>query len=296
MKKFLTALLITLPCFAKAQVSSFVNAPGGNVGIATTTPVALFTVGNGTLAVTSAGNVGIATTTPAALFTVGNGILAVTSAGNVGIGVVAPLYALQNAGAAFTQGQEIVGGTMTVQGNAFSVGGSTLIVSAGKVGIRTSSPGASLDVRGASGITSPDSSYVYAYDTIGNTFPANGEGIIKFNVVSEDVLSEYSTTTSSFTAQVAGKYLIQGAVAVGSTNIQIGKVYGTKVYKNSTVLWDNSNIGAAANVITVYCPFGGMVKLSAGDTIAVHGTNGGTANIGNTALQASSWITITKIP
>jgi hypothetical protein len=40
---------------------------GGNVGIATTAPVGLFTVANGTLTVQSSGYVGIGTTTPSAL-------------------------------------------------------------------------------------------------------------------------------------------------------------------------------------------------------------------------------------
>lgn len=40
-------------------------------------------------------------------------------------------------------------GTATVQGNAFSVGSSTFVVSAGKVGIGTTSPGSAFDVAGS---------------------------------------------------------------------------------------------------------------------------------------------------
>jgi hypothetical protein len=68
----------------------------------------------------------------------------VTTSGNVGIGGGANVT-----GGIMAGGQGTVVGTMTVQGNALSVGGSTLAVSGGSVGIRTASPATSLDVAGS---------------------------------------------------------------------------------------------------------------------------------------------------
>ena len=47
-------------------------------------------------------------------------------------------------------GSGIVGSTLTVQGNAFSVGGSSFVVNGGKIGLLTASPAAVLDVSGDS--------------------------------------------------------------------------------------------------------------------------------------------------
>jgi hypothetical protein len=49
-----------------------------------------------------------------------------------------------------TTGSVIAGGTLTVTGNTFSVGGSTLVVTAGNVGVGTISPGSRLEVNGTS--------------------------------------------------------------------------------------------------------------------------------------------------
>ena len=54
-------------------------------------------------------------------------------------------------GAANIIGQGIVGGTLKVQSNQFSVGVSTLAVTGGKVGVGTASPSAMLDVSGTIG-------------------------------------------------------------------------------------------------------------------------------------------------
>ena len=47
-----------------------------------------------------------------------------------------------------SDGNTVIGGTAAVAGSAFSVGGSTLVVKAGKVGIGTAAPVAALDVNG----------------------------------------------------------------------------------------------------------------------------------------------------
>lgn len=54
-----------------------------------------------------------------------------------------------DSGALQIGGQGIIGGTMTVQGSAFSVGGATFVVTGSSVGIRTGAPAAALDVAGS---------------------------------------------------------------------------------------------------------------------------------------------------
>ena len=60
-------------------------------------------------------------------------------------------------------GNEILGGTMTVQGDAFTRGKFDFVVTAGNVGIGTSSPGSTLQVAGAgtfnSGVTATSGTF-----------------------------------------------------------------------------------------------------------------------------------------
>src|SRR3990167_501087 len=69
----------------------------------------------------------------------------------VGISTVAPSYSLHVGGGIYSTGQEIVGGTLTVQGNAFSVGAASLAVIGGNVGIGTAGPGALLHISNSGG-------------------------------------------------------------------------------------------------------------------------------------------------
>ena len=73
----------------------------------------------------------------------------IDSTGNVGIGTTSPGYKLDVNGDSRISGQAIITGTATVQGNAFSVGGSTFVVIAGKVGIGTTNPLAKLHILGS---------------------------------------------------------------------------------------------------------------------------------------------------
>ena len=65
---------------------------------------------------------------------------------SVGVNTTSPAYALDVAGAGRVSQQAIVDGTMTVAGSAFSVGGSTLAIAAGKVGVGLSNPQGTLEI------------------------------------------------------------------------------------------------------------------------------------------------------
>ncbi|MEK9144033.1 MAG: hypothetical protein AAB339_00315, partial [Elusimicrobiota bacterium] len=69
--------------------------------------------------------------------------------GNTGVGTSAPASTLDVAGDSTLRGYARVTGTAAVEGNAFSVGASTLAVSGGNVGIGTASPAGRLHVEGS---------------------------------------------------------------------------------------------------------------------------------------------------
>jgi hypothetical protein len=106
-----------------------------------------------------------------------------------------------------TTGQLIVVGTATVQGNSFSVGGSTLVVVAGNVGIGTTSPGAKLDVRsGASGTgsyalrisTSTDGAgtSVMCFRNDGNVGIGTTNPSRKFSIYGDVLITDVSDTSA----------------------------------------------------------------------------------------------------
>ena len=75
--------------------------------------------------------------TASAFFGDGSGLTGVVSAGSVA-----------KSGDFMTGQLTLANSTLTVSGNAFSVGGSTVVVASGKVGIGTAAPGSKLDVAG----------------------------------------------------------------------------------------------------------------------------------------------------
>lgn len=66
----------------------------------------------------------------------------------LGLGTTTPATRFHNTGTTYSVGTIITDSTMTVRGNAFSVGSSTLVVINGSVGVGTTSPTTSLDVNG----------------------------------------------------------------------------------------------------------------------------------------------------
>ena len=72
-----------------------------------------------------------------------DGVLDMSGATIVGAPPVGTVIRMTDAG-----DNVVIQSTMTIQGNAFSVGVSTLVVKDGRVGIGTTNPGAALDVSG----------------------------------------------------------------------------------------------------------------------------------------------------
>ena len=106
------------------------------------------------------------------------------------------------------------------------------------------------------------------YRSASYNHPSSAWTIIKYDTKNYDALSEYSTTTSSFTATSAGKYLISATFSINSQNTD--RPLGVAIIKNLTSVAQTffTNGGAINN------PTLGVTKvlsLVAGDTIAIHG-------------------------
>lgn len=105
--------------------------------------------------------------------------------------------------------QIIAGGTMTVSGNAFSVGGSTLAASGGKVGILTASPATVLDVAGDAQIGSAALKSTFTATPGAGTYALNlASGTKLFNGGPLELTSggyvKWPDGTTSTTAATAG--------------------------------------------------------------------------------------------
>ena len=104
-------------------------------------------------------------------------------------------------------GNMIVGSTLTVQGNAFSVGGSSFVVSGGKVGILTASPQYPLDVNGDSRVAGQSM-------VVGSNTVLGDSSLKKVSATQVDVSGGI---LGSGVLQVTGDSTLQGAVGVGIT-------------------------------------------------------------------------------
>ena len=200
----------------------------GNVGIGTTNPV-------GTLDVTGtglfSGNVGIGTTNPRTLLEVSVGTFNVTAAGNVGIGTTNPGTTLDVNGGVTVRGQQTVTSTLTVQGNTFSVGASTLVVTGGNVGIGTAAPAVKFDLVGDERIAS------------------GGLRSGDVGVGSYSFWSLAANEVNAFGSNLILQYSGGGNVGVGTTNPTSKLMVGTIALAGSTI----STVTSCGNVVT----FGG---------------------------------------
>ncbi|MFH1723552.1 MAG: hypothetical protein ABII00_02905 [Elusimicrobiota bacterium] len=115
------------------------------LGIYEASDMQFFTNGLGTpdMVITSGGNVGVSSTNPSGLFTVGDGLLLVESAGRVGIGDTGPSSALDL--------KAVSGDEYAVRISSSDDTALMIVEHGGRVGIGDAAPGSALDLKAVSG-------------------------------------------------------------------------------------------------------------------------------------------------
>lgn len=135
--------------WADSQSGSFVSSNNDEFKIRSQGGIVLVGTPSGAspTIIASSGSVLISTSATAASATPNIFISSIN--GNVGIGRMLPGSVLDVNGAATIRGTLTATSSGTIQGNAFSVGSSTFVVSGGFVGVGTNTPATNLDVAGS---------------------------------------------------------------------------------------------------------------------------------------------------
>lgn len=104
--------------------------------------------------------------------------------------------------------------------------------------------------------------------------------LIPFNIVSFDVNSEYSTSAYKFTATLAGRYLVQGAINVqlANTTAVLGQIFMRINGSNKSFVrfCPFGSVGGTGDMMVLFHDF---FSLGAGDTIDIAGNANTTTGI-----------------
>lgn len=158
------------------------------------------------------------------------------------------LYGI-DAGSITSRGGSTVVGTMTVIGNSFSVSASTFFVSAGFVGIRTLTPSAALDVKGAASFG----------NLVASTFSANTGDLTmgKPSQIFVDTISVRGNMTVRTTMTITGNAF---SVGVGSFTISGGSATVAYSMTAARFIGDGSGITNITAAESNTFGFGGGTK------------------------------------
>jgi len=181
-------------------------------------------------------------------------------------------------------GQLTTASTITVQGSAFSVGGSTLVVTGGKVGIGTASPSEAFEVGTPGNIGDRKHARIggylgidtYAYNTLGTNVtndmrfgaynsgaaPYTAYGVIQTPLNRAVAIENASTgIIAAFGADGADQYqtYLAGPVGIGT------KAPASKLHVSSGTFFGDGNV---ADIIMVGTPLNATTHYARIDTLA----------------------------
>jgi hypothetical protein len=184
---------------------------GDNLGnhMATMTLTANYGINASSITITGTG---VSGSNP--LLSIAGSTMIVLNNGNVGIGTTIPGYKLDVNGNSRISGQAIITGTATVQGNSFSVGGSTFVVNAGNVGIGKLNPSFKLDVVGDVNITG---NYITNGNVIASYFYGNGSNIT--GISHDQLLSTGSYSHSQIDNKLNNLAISTTTIAIATTTL-----------------------------------------------------------------------------
>ena len=171
--------------------------------------------------------------------------------------------------------------TITIQGAAFSVGSSTLVVTGGKVGIRTSSPKVPLDINGGMRF-------------YGDDFPTTGHGTEMLFDGTNSIIQSYDRDASQWiNSRIDGKVLILNSQSVGNVGIgtlspdSLLDVNGSVVARStltingsafsvggSTLVVSGGNVGIGTDLPTTKLDVNGNAQFGSGVTKSTFSTTG----------------------
>ena len=243
--------------------------------------------------VVAAGAVGIGTTSPTSALTVLNGSIQISSTSGGPYGLVFEDGSVQTtaaSGGGWTEGagmvqlstptdSVLVQSTMAVAGNFFSVGGSTLVVTGGRVGVGTTSPTSALTVfNGDIAIsTSSGSNGIIFQDGSKQTTAA---GASSWAAYGGDIANANSGSVGIGTTAPAATLHVSSAAASGTT-LLMEVSSGTGASQQLLVVQANGNVGIG--VTNPVAPF--QVGSGIGGSGACSGSGGTLTQSGGNCIH-----------
>ncbi len=116
-------------------------------------------------------------------------------------------------------------------------------------------------------VTKPNQPYVHAYNTVAGSWTTGYNGI-PFNGIYSNVGSHWNTSNNTFTAPVAGNYLVQVQIQLRSEANNNDWAFNLGIYKNQVIQTGTYQAGIAGKTYMKHSVVG-VIKMAANDYIDI---------------------------